>query len=764
LDEGVLTGSATDLLRKVICGLAAYFWKDPTDKTDKANVRSVASYIKSLLATDFMPHGYCLRWHSDVLWLHVLSDALITLAYLCIPILLVIVMRKRKDIPFDWLFAAFATFILACGATHAMSIVTVWIPLYRLEGFIKLFTAFASIITAIALARLIPVLLTIPNASQLREANKALAQEITARHAVEKELQQYQEELKTLNQGLAERNETMLVQTKRAEEASRAKSEFLANMSHEIRTPMNGVMGMIDLAMESTERGERQEFLTMARASAESLLRTINEILDFSKIEADKLELEFIDFDLRDSVEETVRSFAFQAGEKGIELISDFSPDIPAVVHGDPGRLRQVITNLLGNALKFTEHGEIALCANCKCEDDRVHFHFIVRDTGIGIPEEKRDLIFNPFSQADSSTARKHGGTGLGLTISTRLVHLMGGRIWVESEVGKGSAFHFTADLGRSHSVAGPPGPADLSLVGVTALIVDDHEVNRRMFTETLRRWGMLASAASGGREALVLLRTAARDGAPFRFLITDSHMPEMDGFMLAEQAVSDTTLAPLGVVMLTSAGRRGDAARCRETGVTAYLNKPLRSSDLKAMLLSVLSNRTPIGGEDLPPLLTRYSLSADAGLKNLRILLAEDNAINQRIARSVLEKRGYSVTIAMNGRQALEQWEKHSFDLILMDGQMPEMDGFEATELIRRQEKISGRHIPIIALTAHALKGDEERCLSAGMDSYVTKPIQAEQLFHAIESVLTNRISDARTFAGSTELLKEEQDAPCTQ
>jgi signal transduction histidine kinase/DNA-binding response OmpR family regulator len=727
-------------------------------------VRNVTSYIKSVLATDFMPHGYCLRWHSDVLWLHVVSDALITLAYLCIPILLVIVMRKRKDIPFDWLFAAFATFILACGATHAVSIVTVWIPLYRLEGLLKSFTALASIITAIALARLIPVLLAIPSASQLREANEALGQQIAARHAIEEELQRHQEELKRLNQGLAERNEALLEQTKRAEEASRAKGEFLANMSHEIRTPMNGVMGMIDLAMESTERSERQEFLTMARASAESLLRTINEILDFSKIEADKLDLEFIDFDLRDSLEETVRTFAFLAAEKGIELISDLSSDIPPLVHGDPGRLRQVITNLLGNALKFTEQGEIALCANCQCEGDRVHFRLTVRDTGIGIPEEKRDLIFKPFSQADSSTARKHGGTGLGLTISTRLVHMMGGRIWVESEVGKGSAFHFTADLGRSLSVAVTGGAADLSLVGVTALIVDDHEVNRRVFTEALRRWGMMASAASSGREALVLLGTAARAGVPFRLLITDPHMPEMDGFMLAEQAASDPTLAPLSVVMLTSAGRRGDAARCREKGVTAYLNKPLRSSDLQAMLLSVLANRPPAGGGDPSPLLTRYSLSADTGLKNLRILLVEDNAINQRIARTVLEKRGYSVTLAMNGRQALEQWEKHSFDVILMDGQMPEMDGFETTALIRREEKTSGQHIPIIALTAYALKGDEERCLSAGMDSYVTKPIQAEQLFQAIESVLANRVNDARRFGRSEELLKEEEDVPATQ
>ena len=336
--------------------------------------------------------------------------------------------------------------------------------------------------------------------------------------------------------------------------------------------------------------------------------------------------------------------------------------------------------------------------------------------------------------------------------------------MWVESEVGKGSAFHFTADLGRSHSVAVPRGAADSSLIGVTALIVDDHEVNRRTFTEMLRRWGMMASAASNGREALALLRAAASAGVPFRLLVTDSGMAGMDGFALAGEAVAETALAPLGVVILTSGGRRGDAARCREAGVTAYLTKPLRSSELKAMLLSVLSSRTPERGAEPSPLLTRYSLATEIGPRNLRILLAEDNAINQKIARSVLEKRGYSVTLAMNGRQALEQWEEHSFDVILMDVQMPEMDGFEATALIHRQEKISGRHIPIIALTAYALKGDEERCLSAGMDSYVTKPIQAKQLFHAIESVLANRVNDDPTFATDTELLKQEQDVPFTQ
>ena len=335
----------------------------------------------------------------------------------------------------------------------------------------------------------------------------------------------------------------------------------------------------------------------------------------------------------------------------------------------------------------------------------------------------------------------------------------MGGRIWVESEVGKGSAFHFTADLGRSQGIAAPKGTADLSLVGVTALIVDDHAVNRRMFTETLRRWGMIASAANNGDEALVLLRTAARAGVPFRLLITDSGMAGMDGFALAGEAVADTALAPLGVLMLTSGGRRGYAARCREAGVTAYLTKPIRSSDLKAMLLSVLSNRALEGGADPSALLTRYSLAVENRPRNLRILLAEDNPINQRIARSLLEKRGYSVTLAINGTQALEQWERNSFDVILMDVQMPEMDGFEATGVIRRQEKISGLRRSIIALTAHALKGDEERCLSAGMDSYVTKPIQAKQLFLAIESVLAKQVNDAPTLATSPDVLIEEQE-----
>ncbi len=518
-----------------------------------------------------------------------------------------------------------------------------------------------------------------------------------------------------------------------AEAASGAKSEFLANMSHEIRTPMNGVMGMIELALDSSPSVEQAEYLTMARKSAESLLTVINDILDFSKIEAGKLKLDAIDFNLRDSLEETAKAFALKAHEKGLEIVCEAGPGVPTTVTGDPTRLRQVITNLMGNALKFTEKGEIALSVErVSGENDHVRLRFSVRDTGIGIPAEKQKVIFEAFSQADTSTTRKYGGTGLGLTISSRLAQMMGGRIELESSAGRGSVFRFAADFGAPEIATAAEPPGAVSLAGIHVLVVDDNATNRRILADTLGRWGMKVGLAESGPAALGALEEAEKTGEPYEMMLTDAEMPEMDGFALAERVKQNPKLTRSTVMMLASSGQRGDAARCRKTGFAGYLTKPVRQADLKEAILRA-AGQAP---QKEAPLITRHSLRTERLSRRLSILLAEDNPVNQRLALRMLEKRGHSVAVAANGRIALSLLDKQPFDLVLMDVQMPEMDGFETTTAIREKEKTAGGHIPIIAMTAHAMKGDEERCLLAGMDSYVAKPIQAEKLFLAVETV----------------------------
>lgn len=521
-----------------------------------------------------------------------------------------------------------------------------------------------------------------------------------------------------------------------AEAANQAKSEFLANMSHEIRTPMNGVVGMIELALDSSPTAEQSEYLTLARRSAESLITVINDILDFSKIEAGKLALDLIDFDLRDSLEETAKTFALRAHEKGLEVICEAGPGVPAVVNGDPTRLRQVITNLMGNALKFTEKGEVALLvervSGHEDKNGRVRLRFSVRDTGIGILPEKQKLIFEAFSQADTSTTRKYGGSGLGLTISARLVQMMGGKLELDSGVGRGSVFHFEADLGAPDVPAAEPADA-ASLAGVRVLVVDDNYTNRRILADMLARWGMKVGLAESGPAALAALEAAEKTGEHYDMMLTDSEMPEMDGFALAGRVRQNQNLTRSTVMMLTSSGQRGDAARCRNAGLAGYLTKPVRQSELRMALARALG-RSP---QKEAPLITRHSLRGEPAPRPLRILLAEDNVVNQKLAVRLLEKRGHSVVLAATGRAALSLLEKQGFDLILMDVQMPEMDGFEATAEIRAGEKNRGGHMPIIAMTAHAMKGDEDRCLAAGMDSYVAKPIKAEKLFIAIEAIL---------------------------